>query len=198
MERSNLKISLIAVLAVVMCAGLASAAPAGNGEGEGQREGQRERGDRGERGDRAERGEKGERKERGERPGRGAKLVFEGIDLTDEQKESVRETMQSKKAERDEIRAAMREARESGDQEAMLAVAERMQTLMDETHEAVRAQLTAEQQEVFDANLVKLKEKAEERKAKRGEGKNKAEGKKRGGDGDEDRPKRKRGGESEE
>ncbi|MEO0514166.1 MAG: Spy/CpxP family protein refolding chaperone [Planctomycetota bacterium] len=169
MERSNLKISLIAVLAVVMCAGMASAAPGGN-DGERQRDSQREKGDR------PERGEKGER---GERTGRGgAKAVFEGVELTDEQQEAVREIMESKKAERDEIRAEMRDARESGDQEAMKAIGERMMSLMDETHEAVRAELTADQQAQFDENLAKLKEKAEQRRAERGERKDKGEGKK--------------------
>ncbi len=171
MERSNLKISLIAVLAVVMCAGMASAAP-GGGDGERQRDSQREKGDR------PERGEKGERGERGERGG--AKALFENINLSDEQQEAVREVMQSKKAELDEIRAEMREARESGDQEAMKAVGEKMAALMDETHEAVRAELTVDQQTQFDKNLAKLKEKAEERRAERGERGERGEGKEKG------------------
>lgn len=172
MERSNLKISLIAVLAVVMCAGLASAAPGEKGDGERQRESQRERGDKTDRGEKAE---------RGERRGGGAKALFEGIDLSDDQKQAVREVMDSKKAQRDEIRAEMREARESKDRDAMTAIGEKMQALMDETHQAVRGELTADQQTQFDDNLVKLEAKAAERRANRGEGKKKDKGEHKNG-----------------
>jgi len=160
MQLSNLKISVIAVLAVIMCVGIASAAPGGNEDGERQRDSQRERGDRAER---------GEKSDRGERRRSGRKALFEGIDLSEEQKETIRDVMKSRKAKRDEIRAEMREARESGDQEAMKAIGQRMQALMDETHEAVRAELTAEQQTQFDDNLAKLQERAAERRASRGE-----------------------------
>ncbi|MEM1107428.1 MAG: Spy/CpxP family protein refolding chaperone [Planctomycetota bacterium] len=165
MKNNNLIINLAAALAVVLCAGLASAAP---GEGERQRD-RGERGDRSERVERSERGERGERSER--RRGGGMKALFEGIELSDDQKASIKEVMETKRAERQEIRAELREARESGDEAAVADIAERMRGLMDETNEAVRGVLASEQQTQFDENLAALQAKAEERRASRAEGK---------------------------
>ncbi|MBB6431165.1 Spy/CpxP family protein refolding chaperone [Algisphaera agarilytica] len=203
MERKNLKFSLIAVLAVVMCAGLANAQPAGGDDDNGPKERQRERGERaergerGERGERAERGERGERGEKGERGKRGQRggqEVLKGLDLSDDQKEAIKGILKGKQEEGRAIREEMKEARESGDQEAMKAAMEKIQAMRDEMHEAVRGELNAEQQATFDENLAKLKEKAAERK---GKGKGGAEGKngKKGGEGGpEGKNGKKRGG----
>ncbi|MEM9417905.1 MAG: hypothetical protein AAGA25_02475 [Planctomycetota bacterium] len=197
MERKNLKISLIAVLAVVMCAGLANAQPTDNDNGPKER--QRERGERAERGERGERAERGERRERGEKGERGKRgqrngqEVLQGLDLSEDQKESIKGILKGKQDEGRAIREEMKAARESGDQEAMKAAMQKIQDLRDEMHEAVRGELNADQQTKFDENLAKLKEKAAERKAK---GKGGAEGKNGKGKkgGPEGKNGKKRGG----
>ncbi|MEM6393392.1 MAG: Spy/CpxP family protein refolding chaperone [Planctomycetota bacterium] len=142
---------------------------------------------------RAERGE--ERKERGERKrGAGMKALFKDVNLTEEQREEVKDIMSPLREEmeawhakvkeaREANRAAMKEAREAGDPEAAKAAREKakaeMEALLEERPKVdpylddVRDILTADQQVTFDTNRkaieAKMAERREQAKEKREE-----------------------------
>ena len=133
MRKENLKLSLAAMLAVVLCAGLASAQPAGGDDGPRPRQ-----------------GDDGERPRRG---GGNMQRLFEGIELTDEQKEQVKTIREENASKLEETRSEMRSARESGDREKMKEAGDKMKKLTEETNAAVREILTDDQKATFDENL---------------------------------------------
>ncbi len=187
---------LVSVLAVT--GGVAVAERDGRGPGDGDRpahrQGDREgkRGDQGERGEWGERGEHGPRGERGDRPGRPSpermhRRLFADMDLTDEQRDQIRETMKAfgderkawHEANRDEfqaLREKMRDAHQGDDKDAAKAVREEIKALMesapkpDAAHDEVRALLNEEQQVVFDERIAKIRERMEQWKEGRGAG----------------------------
>ena len=145
-------------------------------------------------GDRAERGERREAgdgdRERGEgadRPARGRiHAMFKGVDLTDEQKTTLRQIHEDRKDQMKEIRGEMRDAHEAEDREAMRAAGEKLRAYLDETHELIAAELTDEQREVFEANVQEMRERMEERRERRAEGGERE----RRGEGEGERPRR--------
>ena len=145
--------------------------------------------------DRPERGERREardgERERGEgadRPARGRiHAMFKGVDLTDEQKTTLRQIHEDRKDQMKEIRGEMRDAHEAKDREAMRAAGEKLRAYLDETHELIAAELTDEQREQFEANVQEMRERMEERRERRAEG---GEREGRRGGGDDDRPRR--------
>lgn len=133
-------------------------------------------------------GEPGERGPRGPRDGdRMHRMLFEGMELTDDQKAQIKEIMQAHGEERkawheehkDEFQALkdkMREAREAKDKEAADAVREETKALMgsapkpDAVHDEIRAVLTEDQQAIFDERVAKMRERADQWRERRGEG----------------------------
>lgn len=133
-------------------------------------------------------GEPGERGPRGPRDGeRMHRMLFEGMELTDDQKAQIKEIMQAHGEERkawheehkeefQALRDKMREAREAKDKEAADAVREETKALMesapkpDAVHDEIRAVLTEDQQAIFDERVAKMRERADEWRERRGEG----------------------------
>jgi Spy/CpxP family protein refolding chaperone len=125
-------------------------------------------------------GEPGERGPRGPRDGeRMHRMLFEGMELTDDQKAQIKELMQAHGEERkawheehkeefQALRDKMREAREAKDKEAADAVREETKALMesapkpDAVHDEIRAVLTEDQQAIFDERVAKMRERADE------------------------------------
>ena len=134
----------------------------------------------------------GERGKRGDRPGhRGPKAMhrrlFADMDLTDEQRDQIRETMKTFGDERkawheenkDEFRSLrdkMRDAHHADDKEAVQAVREQIKALMesapkpDAAHDEVRALLNEEQQATFDERKTKIRKRMEQWKEGRDDG----------------------------
>lgn len=138
------------------------------------------------------------------------KALFEGVNLTELQREEVREIMAPLREEmdawhakakevRDANRAAMKEAREAGDREAVAQARTEAKAKMDALLEErpkvepyldeVRGVLTAEQQATFDDNrksleakMAERREKMKEKREKRGE-RGEGRGERRGPDG---------------
>jgi periplasmic protein CpxP/Spy len=109
--------------------------------------------------------------------GPGAGFLLRGIELTDAQKTRLKairtENASENKAEREQFRAVMQEARklrQSGDTAAARAKLAPMHAKMQQERQqqiaSIRSILTAEQQKTFDANLAAAKTRA----ATRGEG----------------------------
>lgn len=170
MKRKTFWTSMIAVLAVMFCASLATAEP---GSSERKADGERVGQNDGEKKDKAEK-----------RKGHRGHMLFADIDLTDDQKMQIKEIRMENKERVQEIRQEMKEARDAKDKEAMKAAGEKMQTLMEQTHGEIRGVLTAEQQKQFDKNVQEMKERREARREKMKERRDKGEGKSENG-GDE-------------
>ncbi len=208
--------TLILASVLALTGGYAMAQPEDQGPGDrpGRRqadgEGRHQRGERGEgmhqRGERGEgmrhhgeRGEAGERGPRGQRDrGAMARRLFGDMDLTDEQKEQIRDIMKAHGDERkawheehkDEfqaIREKMRDAR--GDKDAMDAARKEVQALMesapkpDATHDQIRALLNEEQQATFDERIAKMRERMEQWRENRKDGPPRGRGMGPDGDG---------------
>lgn len=130
---------------------------------------------------------------RPERPD-GLRRLFEGVNLTEEQKPQVRAILQEgaekarafheeHKDELQKLREEARAAREAGDREKMKQIAEQYRAIMEkgprgETIAAIKAILTPEQLVQFEANVAKAKEAFQHRmregRPKDGEGEGKA------------------------
>lgn len=153
--------------------------------GEGPREKREMRGERGERPEGKELREKMKERREGMRE-RVAKKLFEGVDLSEDQRaqlKAVREKARgdaeawrdSNKAKFQDIREQMRTARESDDKEAFEAAKKQARDLMknaprpSDYTDQVRSVLTDDQREVFDQNREQMKEKFEEWREKRAE-----------------------------
>ncbi|MEM1209940.1 MAG: Spy/CpxP family protein refolding chaperone [Planctomycetota bacterium] len=186
-------------------------------------------GDKGERPQRsADSGERGERggPSAGERRGPGGpggerrggrdalRLLFRDIQLTDSQREEVREKMTQARDERRawmeangaelrELRERFQDARSIEDTDAMQAIGQELRTMMSagpqpmDVAEDVRGMLTEEQAEQFDANLAELETRMEQRRNEArqnagsgGPGGERAERGERGAGRDGDRPGR--------
>jgi protein CpxP len=112
---------------------------------------------------------------RGERMGhRGHGFGLRGIDLTDAQKEQIRQIREANKpgqALRDEMKA-LREARRNGgtiteDQKARLkALRDETQANMKSVHEQILAVLTAEQRAQLDQRRQQMQQRMQERRQK--------------------------------
>ncbi len=195
----SLKRSLLLASVLSLSAGLSVAqAQPGDGPRGGERRGMQdddgERGERGPRGPRGERGEDGDRGPRGDRGDRGPRQLFAGMDLSDEQKEQVREAMMAHHEERkawheankerfQSIREQMKAAHEAGDRETMQSLREQVRTLMesapkpDATHDTIRGILNEDQQAIFDERIEKIRERMEQRREGGPDGKGGPEGK---------------------
>lgn len=192
--------TLILASVLALTGGYAMAEAEDQASGDGERparrqadgEGRHHRGERGEgmghdgEGRRGEHGEAGKRGPRGPRDGKAmAKRMFGDMDLTDDQKASVKEAMKAHGDERkawheehqDEFQAIkekMREAR--GDQDAMEALRDEIHALMDSapkpdaTHDQIRALLNEEQQATFDERIAKMRERKEQWRENRNDG----------------------------
>jgi hypothetical protein len=181
---------LVFVSALAMAGGAAVAeqqdrGPQGadrQGQRQGDRDGKRQHGDRGDRGDRANNGERRGPRDRGMQ-----QRLFAGMDLSDEQKTQVRETMKKfgderrawHDANKDQFQAIknkMRAAREAKDKDAMQAARDEIRALMEsgpkpgDAHDQVRALLNEEQQALFDERTAKMKERMQQWKDSRGDG----------------------------
>lgn len=146
-------------------------------EGDGEaREGKRERG---------ERPERGERGERGERPDRKRPNPMRGLDMSDDQKASVKEIMEAARESAKELMEATKAKKEAGEEIDREAVREQMMAIrkgaMDNVYENV---LNDEQRAKVDKRRAEMEERRAERE-KNGEGK------------DGERPERKRKGKGE-
>jgi len=113
--------------------------------------------------------------------GRGlVRELFDGIELTDSQKQQVREVMVQARDEREawmaengeklrELRERMEDARAVKDTEAMQSIGQEARTMMSggpqpmAVAEDVRGILTPEQAEKFDANVERVRERVQER-----------------------------------
>ncbi|MEM9882052.1 MAG: Spy/CpxP family protein refolding chaperone [Planctomycetota bacterium] len=116
---------------------------------------------------REQRGERGE----GERQGRGQRRgPLADLDLTEAQEQAIGEAMRSSREAVRDLREQLTTARESGDEEAMQTIGQQLRDTMDQAAEAVRAELTPEQQTRYDANLEQAREQREQRRAQRGDG----------------------------
>ncbi|MEM6458802.1 MAG: Spy/CpxP family protein refolding chaperone [Planctomycetota bacterium] len=113
---------------------------------------------------REQRGERGE----GERQGRGQRRgPLADLDLTEAQEQAIGDAMRSSREAVRDLQEQLRTARESGDEEAMQALGQQLRDTMDQAAEAVRAELTPEQQTQYDANLNTAREQREQRRAER-------------------------------
>ena len=196
--RLQLAVTLSALLIGFGGIGVALAEP-GDGpppprQGERNERGDRDRGDRPpppprderDRGERreardgdGERGEPGERRER-----RLRQMMFKDIELTDDQKQSLKQLREDRKDEMQEIRGEMRDAHEAKDREAMRAAGDKMRAFLEETHTLIAAELNDEQREQFEANVEELKERMDERRERRAE----RDDRPRRGGGERERP----------
>lgn len=179
-----MKTGICALLTLGLTCGIALAQ-----DGDAPREGKQKTAQDGERGPKGDKADKGDRKRHGEgkhherSPRRMMKALFKDVDLTEDQREQVREIMGAGREEmeawrdehRDEmedLRAQMREAHENKDKEQAAAVREKMQQLFEsrpkpeDRADEIRQILTPEQTEQFDANLEQIKQKMQERREK--------------------------------
>jgi len=123
---------------------------------------------------------RGEFQQRGMRggPGGGSRGLMRGIELSDAEKASVKTVQEKYQAQFKSIRESMkpqfeaaRAARQKGDTVAAKAAFEKtagdrakLESLMEQSRNEMRAALTPEHQKLFDANAAKMKD----RMAKRG------------------------------
>ncbi|MEM1353584.1 MAG: hypothetical protein AAGC44_13830 [Planctomycetota bacterium] len=154
-----------------------------------QMQGERPQRDRGE-------GAEGERPrrggEQGERPRRGGGDPLRALDLSDDQKEQVKEIMEANRAEAREIMETARAAKEAGEDVDREAIREQLGALREAARLNVYENVLNEEQQ---AKMDEIREKMEARRAemqeRRGE---RGERPQRGGDSDGERPQRRRGG----
>ena len=103
----------------------------------------------------------------------GARALFRGIDLTDAQKQRVREIRGRYRPQMEALREQRKAARaESGGQRQRpdSATVAQFRTLAERQHADIRAVLTADQQKVFDQNVARMQERRQEmRKELRGD-----------------------------
>ena len=139
-----------------------------------RRQGELRRGDR-------SRGDRGKMRQAGIRG------LFRGIELTQAQRDQVKTVNEKYRSQFQTIRESLKpdikaahDARQRGDTAAARAAFERtkpardrMQALMQQQRTEVRGLLTAEQQQTFDSNVARMKERME----KRGEGRKGRRGK---------------------
>jgi len=201
-----------ALAVTVLSAGVALAGP------DGERKPDRPNRERAERdGERPERPDRGHRGRHGDRRHHVMAALFRGIELTDTQKQELREIGRAHREQvkawheehRDEleaIREKMRQARQDKDREAAEAAREQFKQLLqtrpkpDATFDAMRGVLTTDEDKAqFDENLESIKQRFKER-AKDRDKRGWREGRRphrEGGDKakrDRDRPKRDRDG----
>ncbi len=174
--------SLVLASVLAVTSGYALAQNDKPGPKDGERPAKRQADDKQKPGDAGERGPHGPRD--GERLHR---LLFEGMELTEEQKTQVHEIMKAhgdeRKAWHEEhkeafqaLREKMREAREAKDQQAADALREETKALMesapklDATHDAIRAVLTEDQRVIFDERTKNMREQMGQWRERRGEG----------------------------
>ncbi|MEO0587403.1 MAG: Spy/CpxP family protein refolding chaperone, partial [Planctomycetota bacterium] len=183
-------------------AGMAMAEPGGDGGKASSAEREARSGSDGERGQRRA-GAEGREGRGGEARGAGMiRAMFRDVDLSDEQKERVREILQEARSEREawmaengdqlrELREKMADARAVQDTDAAQAVAQELRTIMSAgpspmgIAEDVRAELTAEQAEVFDRNFDEVQQRVRDRSRGGAEGRRGAGGE--SGEASEDR-----------
>ncbi len=180
--------TLILASVIALTGGIAMAEQEGQGPGDGDRPGHHQ----GDKDGKWHHGEKGEHGPRADRPGEHGpkamhKRLFGGMELTEEQKTQVKETMRAfgderkawHEAHRDEIQALkekMRAARQGDDKEAVKAVHEEIKALMesapkpDAAHDEIRGILNEEQQATFDERITKIRERMEQWKNKKHDG----------------------------
>ena len=115
--------------------------------------------------DRAEQGRKGGRM------GGPGRALLRGIDLSETQREQLRAIQERYRPQHEAMREQARASRQ-GDQrpDSATRAARRaaMRSLMERQHAEIRAVLTPEQQKTFDANVAKMRERANDRAADRG------------------------------
>ena len=92
--------------------------------------------------------------------GGGSRMLFNGIDLTDAQKDQVQKIMEKYRAERQALMPAGGGAPSGPPDEATRA---KMKELSEKSQTEYRAILTADQQKVFDKNVADMKERMEQR-----------------------------------
>ncbi|MEM6333086.1 MAG: Spy/CpxP family protein refolding chaperone [Planctomycetota bacterium] len=182
MQRKRVFFGYVAAVAAVglFGAGVAMAAPGEGSEKPKSAEREARGSSDGERGQR--RGGPEGRDGRGAE-GRGAGMIramFREVNLTDSQKERVREILGEARAERQawmeangeqlrELREKMADARAVQDQDAAQAAAQELRTIMSSglsptaIAEDVRAELTPEQAEVFDRNFDEVQQRMRDR-----------------------------------
>lgn len=103
----------------------------------------------------------------GQQGGRGAggsRMLFNGIDLTDAQKDQVQKIMEKYRAERQALMPAGGQQAGPPDE----ATRAKMMELSTKSQAEYRAILTAEQQKVFDKNIADMKERMEHRQKQGG------------------------------
>jgi len=91
-------------------------------------------------------------------------MLFNGIDLTDAQKDQVQKIMEKYRAERQALMPAG--GQQAGPPDA--ATRAKMMELSTKSQAEYRAILTADQQKGFDRNLVDMKERMEQRQKQGG------------------------------
>lgn len=174
--------SLILASALVLTSGYAMAQRDGQGPKDGERPAKRQADGK------QKLGEDGERMRRGPRDGEGMhRWLFEGMELSDDQKAQIHEVMKKHGDERkawheahqeefQALREKMRDAREAQDKDAMEALREEGKALMrsapkpDTTHDEIRAILNEDQREIFDERVEKMRERAEQWRERRQDG----------------------------
>lgn len=108
-------------------------------------------------------GEQGRKGGRMRGPGR---ALLRGIELSTAQREQLRAIQQRYRPQHDSLRTRLRDARRAEqrpDSATRAAWRTQMQTLMTRQHSEIRAVLTPDQQKTFDANVVRMKERAADR-----------------------------------
>ena len=142
-------------------------------------------------------GERGDKGHKGKRGHPMMHALLKGIELSEEQRESIKEIMkahhekrrafhEANKDKMQSLKAKMKEARANKDKEAMSEAHEEFKTLMQDAPkptdaaEDIRAELTADQQATFDDNLDDVREKIKQRHSQ-GKGKGKKGNGEKGG-----------------
>ena len=105
-------------------------------------------------------GQPGQGGPQGGRGGGMSRMLFNGIDLTDAQKDQVQKVMEKYRAERQALMPAGGAAPQGPPDEATRA---KMKELSEKSQAEYRAILTADQQKVFDKNVADMKERMEQR-----------------------------------
>jgi len=85
--------------------------------------------------------------------GRGSQMLFQGIELTDAQKDQIAKIDAKYKAERDALRPAAGQMQGPPDD----ATRAKMNDIRTRSNAEYRAVLTADQQKIFDKNLADMK-----------------------------------------
>jgi Spy/CpxP family protein refolding chaperone len=184
--------SLILASVLALTGGIAVADDDAPAASDGDKKAAHHDGDRDGKRHHAKRGEDGKRGERGDRKGshdkkRMHKRLFEGMELTEEQRTQIHEAMKAHGEERkawheankdafQAIKDKMRAAHEAKDKEAGEAARAEIKALMetgpkpDAVSDTVRGVLNAEQQATYDERVAKMRERMEQWKKGRGEG----------------------------